>query len=355
MVLREPHRLRDSKKPLPEITAPETYIHDPDFNCDPYYNPRIYDKTFLTFKQRECTPFLEYIKQTGMNFSNFSTEPRHRPKHIQPVPDFDQDAELVTENIVDNTDNMVKSLLKNKGPYIITAPQSPQRDPTVHPIRAGTLRSPSIDIAPYFHPIENRTDRPTTEAVDPPSTTMNTETIISKPQTRRIKRFLLLEHLPCNETSFLNSQSENEVEDTRPITTDETNMQSESQPGIANDTPRQDEPRSYPTDQAAEYPSQNHTVRGTVDPLSSQGKQSENEVQDPRLSETATRNMRAESQSGDVNGTQTQDEPQSYPMAQIAGYFRQDPIPQNANFLSNSTQTQKRCCLHSWWIFRTSH
>ena len=41
------------KRPLPESTAPETYIHDPDYNCDPYHNPKIYDQTTLTFKQRE--------------------------------------------------------------------------------------------------------------------------------------------------------------------------------------------------------------------------------------------------------------------------------------------------------------
>ena len=267
LVLREPHRIRDPKRPLAESTAPETYIHDPDFNCDPYYNTRIYDKTTLTFKRRECTPFEEYIKQTGINIS---TEPRHRPKHIQPVPEFDKDAERVTELIVDNTNNMVKPILKNNRPHTITAPQSPLRNSTVNTIRAGTLRSPSMDIAPDFHLTENPTDRPMTEAVDPPTTTMNLETIISKPQTRRIKRSLLLEPLSYNETSFscpfLNSQSEDEVEDTRPIMTDEPNMQSESQPAVANGTPQQEESRSYPSEQTAEYPRQNHTVRWTPAP-----------------------------------------------------------------------------------------
>ena len=204
---------------------------------------------------------------------NIFTEPGHRPKHIQRVPEFDQNAERVIETLVDNTDNMVKSLLKHNGPYITTAPHSPQRNPTVNPIRTGTLRSPSMDMSSDLHPTENPTDRPTTETVDPPSTTTNTETIISKPQTRRIKRSLLLEPFSYNETSISpslhRSQSENEVEDSRPITTDETNMHSESQPSVANDTPQQDEARSYPTDQAADYPSQNHTVRGTLDLLSS--------------------------------------------------------------------------------------
>ena len=79
--LENPTDYETPKRPLPESTNPETYVHDPDFNCDPYYNPQIYDKTTLTFKQRECTPFEEFIKQTGINIS---TESRQRPKHIQP-------------------------------------------------------------------------------------------------------------------------------------------------------------------------------------------------------------------------------------------------------------------------------
>ena len=189
-----------------------------------------------------------------------------------------------------------------------------------------------MDIAPDLHLNKNTTDRPTTEAVDPLSTPMTTQTIISKPQTRRNKRSLLLEPLSYDETlispSFLNSQSEDEVEDTQPIMTDEANMQSESQPGVANGTPQQDEPRSFPSDQTAEYLRQNHTDRGTPIPLSRNDRQTENEVEDPRPTETATTNMRAESPSGDVIDTPTQEEPQSYPMAQIAEYLRQDPITQ---------------------------
>ena len=77
----------------------------------------------LTFRQRECTPFEENIKKTGMNIS---TEPRHRPKTVQPVPDYDQDVERVTEILVDNPTNRPKSILKNQGSQI-TAPQSPPK------------------------------------------------------------------------------------------------------------------------------------------------------------------------------------------------------------------------------------
>ena len=43
-------------------------------------------------------------------------------------------------------------------------------------------------------------------------------------------------------------------------------MQSESSPGVANDRPQQDEARSYPADQTAEYPNQNILDRGTLTP-----------------------------------------------------------------------------------------
>ena len=79
---------------------------------------------------------------------NISTEPRHRPKTVQPVPDYDQDVERVTELLVDNPTNRPKSILKNQGSQI-TAPQSPPIDqPVINPIRAGILRSPTMDVAP---------------------------------------------------------------------------------------------------------------------------------------------------------------------------------------------------------------
>ena len=84
--LDNPTAYNTPKRPLPESTSPETYFHDSDFNCDPYYNPQLYDKTTLTFKQQECTPFEEYIRKTGMNIStepqvqNRPTYPRLQPR-----------------------------------------------------------------------------------------------------------------------------------------------------------------------------------------------------------------------------------------------------------------------------------
>ena len=104
-------------------------------------------------------------------------------------------------------------------------------------------------------------------------------------------------------------------------------MQPESQSGVANSTPQQDRSRSYPSEQTAEYPRQNHRARGTPSPLSPNDRQSESEVENhPRPIETATTNMQSGSPIGAENDTPPQDEPQSYPTAQIAEYLTRDPV-----------------------------
>ena len=105
----------------------------------------------------------------------------------------------VTEILVDKPTNKPKSILKNQASQI-TAPQSPPKDQTVNPIRAGILQSPTMDVAPDSHQHKNITCRTTTEAVDLTQPAFNTETTPSKPKTKRIKRSLLLEPLSCDET-----------------------------------------------------------------------------------------------------------------------------------------------------------
>ena len=155
------------------------------------------------FKQQECTPFEEYIRKTGMNIY---TEPRHRSKTVQPIPDYNQDAEHVTEILVDISQNNVKPILKNQGSYT-TAPLSPPKDQPRNPIRAGIIRSPTMDVAPDSHQHRNLTDRTTIEAVDLASPTPNSETKllqtknqtnkeISSPRTLRSIRDTALTHYP---------------------------------------------------------------------------------------------------------------------------------------------------------------
>ena len=131
---------------------------------------------------------------------NITTEPRHRPITIQPVPEYDQDTERVTEILVDDSTNRPTSILKNHGSQT-TAPQSPPKHQPANPIRAGIVRSPTMDVAPDCHQTQKLTGSTTTEAVDLTQTTTNTEITISTPQTRRIKRSPLLEPLSYNEAS----------------------------------------------------------------------------------------------------------------------------------------------------------
>ena len=66
---------------------------------------------------------------------NISTKPRHQPKHIQPVPEYDQDDEGVTEILADHT-NQTKSILKIKGstPIITLSPTKYQIPNTIRPV-----------------------------------------------------------------------------------------------------------------------------------------------------------------------------------------------------------------------------
>ena len=325
--LDNPTEYNTPKRPLPESTTPETYFHDSDFNCDPYYNPQLYDKTTLTFKHQECTPFEEYIRTTGMNIS---TEPRHRSKTVQPIPNYDQDAEHVTKIIVDLPQDNLRPILKNQGSHA-TAPHSPSREQSTNPIRAGIIRSPTMDVAPDSHQHKDIAHRTTNEAVDLAQNTHNPETITSKPTTKRIKRSLLLEPPTLNETQvshpILNSQLEDDTDFDRHIIADATNMQSGSPSGAANGAPQQDTPRSYLPQQIAEYPrnNENPTRETNVYPSLS-SRQTENEVEDPRPLTSAATNTQSGFPPGVVNDSPSQDEHQSYPLAQIAEFLTRDPI-----------------------------
>ena len=128
-----------------------------------------------------------------------------------------------------------------------------------------------MEVAPDIHSIENATSRPTTEAVDTAQIQTNTETVISKPQTIKIKRSLLLRPLSPEEKpvsiASQDSHSGNIVEDPRPITIDATNMQSGSLSGDVSDTPTQDEPRSFTINQVAENLTRDPITKETCIPI----------------------------------------------------------------------------------------
>ena len=102
--------------------------------------------------------------------------------------------------------NRTKSILKNQASHA-TAPQSPPKDHPINPIRAGTVRSPTMNVAPDCHQHETTTGRTTTEAVDLAQPTINTETTLSKPKTKRIKRSLLLEPPPRSASPKMRSRT----------------------------------------------------------------------------------------------------------------------------------------------------
>ena len=123
-------------------------------------------------------------------------------------------------------------------------------------------------------------------------------------------------------TPILNSQPRDEIDTNRHIMADEPKMQSESQPGVTNGTRQQDEPRSYPPEQTAEYPRNNNTVKGISVPLPLSSRQTEVEVEDPRPYNSAATNTQSESSSGAVTDTPTQDEPQPLPMLRLRNNSR---------------------------------
>ena len=113
-----------------------------------------------------------------------------------------------------------------------------------------------MDIAPDFHPIENTTSSPTPEAVNPTHPHNNHGVKHFQTANKEIQSVTFPAPISSEETTGStpshDSQSENEVGDPRPITTDEINMHSEYPTGDAQDTPTPDEPQSYPIYQIAE-------------------------------------------------------------------------------------------------------
>ena len=98
------------------------------------------------------------------------------------------------------------------------------------------------------------------------------EKIISKPQTRRNKRSLLLH--PLSSPPSLNrvspkmkSRSPRNHNSTAVTTAAATKMQNEAPSGDVNDTPTQDEPQSYTIAQIAEYLTRHTITQETCVPI----------------------------------------------------------------------------------------
>ena len=166
MVLRIPQLYNSTRRPLPLSSTPDTYIHDPDYGCDPYHNPDSYDQATLTFKETINVPFHEFAKKTNMNLDITKKRTEHNGDH-PPVPHADeQDMELqvIVSAPAYPLKPIIKTLVSN-----MTVNRSPTRAPALtNEIRASMTSSPSSPQSPEL-PTKQRshqTETTTTAVLD---------------------------------------------------------------------------------------------------------------------------------------------------------------------------------------------
>ena len=149
-----PQRYNSTRRPLPPSSTPDTYIHDPDYGCDPYHNPDLFDQVTLTFRETINVPFHDFVKKTNMNLDITKRKDVGNDSHPPAYQDEEQDPE--TQVIVTPTTVQPRSILK---PHISnrTEIRSPPRTPShKNEIRAAMTSSPSSPQSPE-HPIKERT------------------------------------------------------------------------------------------------------------------------------------------------------------------------------------------------------
>ena len=197
--LENPQMYNSTRRPLPPSSTPDTYFHDPDYGCDPYHNPDLYDQTTLTFKETINVPFHEFVKKTNMNLDTTKRRIDDNNDH-PPVPHADeQETEL--QVIVSPPEYPLKPIIK-KLVSNSTANRSPIRVPApTNEIRASMTSSPS---SPQSPEISTTKRTPQTEAIitgasdahkagDPPVNTTTQTSVTPIQKTRRIKRALTCE------------------------------------------------------------------------------------------------------------------------------------------------------------------
>ena len=108
--LGNPQLYNSTRRPLPPSSTPDTYIHDPDYGCDAYHNPDLYDQATLTFKETINVPFHEFVKKTKMNLNITKRRTEDNGDHPS-VPHADEQ-ELELEVIVSPPPYPLKPILK---------------------------------------------------------------------------------------------------------------------------------------------------------------------------------------------------------------------------------------------------
>ena len=184
---------------LPPSSTSLTYIHDPDYNCDPYHNLDIYDQETLTFKETINVPFHDFVQRTNMTLDTTKKRDDGSDSHSPVHHAEEQDREI--QVIVTPPAITLRPILKPHNP-IVTEPRSPPRFPApTNEIRAAMTSSPSSPQSPE-HPIKEFSTKSGTSTIgvpdthkagDPTITPATTITADPAPKTRRIKRALTCE------------------------------------------------------------------------------------------------------------------------------------------------------------------
>ena len=192
--LENPQLYNSTRRPLPSSSTPETYIHDPDYGCDPYHNPDLYDQTTLTFNETINVPFHKFVKKTNMNLD--ITKRRTEDNGDQPPKPHADEQDMELQVVVSPPAYPLKPILKTLV-HDTTVNRSPTRTPaSTNEIRASMTSSPSSPQSPEFptkhgpHQTETTTTTvcDTYKAGDSPVNPITQTCVASTPKTTRIKR-----------------------------------------------------------------------------------------------------------------------------------------------------------------------
>ena len=131
-------------------------MYAPDFDCDPYHNPTIYDTNpnydttiyeQLILTQTINVPFHEFAKRTNMNLSTTGKQKDDTSHPTVHQADEDHDTEITV--LVTPPSENIKSILKNYFNPLPTGLQSPQKLPVAtNEIQEAMTLSPSSRESP---------------------------------------------------------------------------------------------------------------------------------------------------------------------------------------------------------------
>ena len=183
-----PTHYNSTRRPLLPSSTPETYIYDPDFQCDPYYNETLYDTENLVFRQSINVPFHEFIARTNMDIS---TAPKRKDDtNHTPEPQAEEEHDKEITVIVSPPTTPLKSILRHNNASPLTVQQSPKKLPaTSNEIRAAMTSSPSSPESPEHRYSTHESLGNNKEAGD----LIQANQPATNPRTRRVKRRLTSE------------------------------------------------------------------------------------------------------------------------------------------------------------------